>query len=119
MRTEDCAASGGRAYRAQQLDQGARPDGSLRQLHHDRSAGREATQNLHQPRRRPRVAKRRVGAREHQRVREGDLTDRHLRHLPVVSNGELLGLLSIGDLVKHRIERIEAEAQAMRAYIGS
>ncbi|GLO56657.1 CBS domain-containing protein [Pseudomonas sp. ITEM 17296] len=32
-----------------------------------------------------------------------EMTDRHLRHLPVVSNGELLGLLSIGDLVKETI----------------
>ncbi|NQD59125.1 CBS domain-containing protein, partial [Pseudomonas sp. CM25] len=31
------------------------------------------------------------------------MTNRHLRHLPVVSNGELLGLLSIGDLVKETI----------------
>ncbi|ATP47999.1 histidine kinase [Pseudomonas putida] len=32
-----------------------------------------------------------------------EMTDRHLRHLPVVSDGELLGLLSIGDLVKETI----------------
>ncbi|MEG0241890.1 MAG: CBS domain-containing protein [Pseudomonas sp.] len=32
-----------------------------------------------------------------------EMTDRHLRHLPVVSNGELQGLLSIGDLVKETI----------------
>lgn len=47
------------------------------------------------------------------------MTHRRIRHLPVVESGRLVGIVSIGDLVKHRIERIEAEAQAMRAYIGS
>jgi hypothetical protein len=37
----------------------------------------------------------------------------------VVDNGEIRGIVSIGDLVKHRMERIEAEAEAMRAYIQS
>ena len=41
------------------------------------------------------------------------------RHLPVVANGRLVGIVSIGDLVKHRIERIENEAAAMREYIQS
>jgi CBS domain-containing protein len=46
------------------------------------------------------------------------MTQRRIRHLPVVaSNGELKGIVSIGDLVKFRIERIEAEADAMRTYI--
>jgi len=45
------------------------------------------------------------------------ITQRRIRHLPVVENGELKGLVSIGDLVKHRMERIEAEAEAMRTYI--
>lgn len=48
------------------------------------------------------------------------MTQRRIRHLPVVSSaGELKGLVSIGDLVKYRIERIEAEAEAMRSYIQS
>lgn len=47
------------------------------------------------------------------------MTQRRIRHLPVVSGGELRGIVSIGDLVKHRIERIEAEAEAMRTYIQS
>ena len=47
------------------------------------------------------------------------MTQRRIRHLPVVSRGELAGIVSIGDLVKHRIERIEEEAEAMRAYIQS
>ena len=47
------------------------------------------------------------------------MTQRRIRHLPVVEGGEILGIVSIGDLVKHRMERIEAEADAMRAYIQS
>lgn len=47
------------------------------------------------------------------------MTQRRIRHLPVVSAGELSGIVSIGDLVKHRMERIEQEAEAMRAYIRS
>jgi CBS domain-containing protein len=47
------------------------------------------------------------------------MTQRRIRHLPVVDDGEIRGLVSIGDLVKHRMERIEAEAEAMREYIQS
>jgi CBS domain-containing protein len=47
------------------------------------------------------------------------ITERRIRHLPVVERGEILGIVSIGDLVKYRMERIEAEADAMRAYIQS
>ena len=47
------------------------------------------------------------------------MTQRRIRHLPVVEGGEIRGIVSIGDLVKHRMERIEAEAEAMRAYIQS
>jgi CBS domain-containing protein len=47
------------------------------------------------------------------------MTRRRIRHLPVVEEGRLLGFVSIGDLVKHRIDRIEAEASQMRAYIQS
>ena len=45
------------------------------------------------------------------------MTRRRLRHLPVVDGGRVVGIVSIGDLVKHRIDRIEAEASAMRDYI--
>lgn len=45
------------------------------------------------------------------------MTRRRIRHLPVVEDDMLLGVVSIGDLVKHRIERIEAEADQMRSYI--
>jgi CBS domain-containing protein len=45
------------------------------------------------------------------------MTKRRIRHLPVTDDGKLIGFVSIGDLVKHRIEMIEAEANAMRDYI--
>ncbi|MCP1470169.1 CBS domain-containing protein [Sphingobium sp. OAS761] len=45
------------------------------------------------------------------------MTKRRIRHLPVVVDGELVGLISIGDLVKFRIDRIESEAAALRDYI--
>lgn len=47
------------------------------------------------------------------------MTKRRIRHLPVVEGETLLGLVSIGDLVKFRIDRIEADAAAMRDYIQS
>ncbi len=47
------------------------------------------------------------------------MTDRRIRHLPVVEDGRILGLVSIGDLVKQRIDDAEAEAQAMKDYISS
>ncbi|MCX7676801.1 MAG: CBS domain-containing protein, partial [Alteraurantiacibacter sp.] len=45
------------------------------------------------------------------------MTRRRIRHLPVVEDGKLLAFVSIGDLVKYRIEQIEAEAELMREYI--
>ena len=45
------------------------------------------------------------------------ITRRRIRHLPVVQNGRMVAFVSIGDLVKHRLEEIENEAQAMREYI--
>ena len=47
------------------------------------------------------------------------MTQRRVRHLPVVDGGRVIGLVSIGDLVKYRIDRIEADAEAMRSYIQS
>ncbi len=47
------------------------------------------------------------------------MTQRRIRHLPVVSGDGIIGLVSIGDLVKYRIDRIESEAEAMRVYIQS
>lgn len=45
------------------------------------------------------------------------MTQRRFRHLPVVDGDSLIGFVSIGDLVKYRIDKIEAEAEAMREYI--
>jgi CBS domain-containing protein len=45
------------------------------------------------------------------------MTRRRIRHLPVADNGRLVGFVSIGDLIKHRIEMIETDANAMRDYI--
>jgi CBS domain-containing protein len=47
------------------------------------------------------------------------MTDRRFRHLPVVQDGILIGLVSIGDLVKRRIEDAEAEADSLKHYIAS
>lgn len=47
------------------------------------------------------------------------MTNRRIRHLPVVEGGRLVGIVSIGDLVKYRLDRIEEEAEAMRSYIQS
>ena len=47
------------------------------------------------------------------------MTRRRIRHLPVIENRQLIGLVSIGDLVKHRMDKIESEAAAMLTYIQS
>jgi CBS domain-containing protein len=45
------------------------------------------------------------------------MTRRRFRHLPVMVGGRMVALVSIGDLVKFRIDAIETEAEAMRTYI--
>ncbi len=47
------------------------------------------------------------------------MTERRIRHLPVIKNGQLAGLVSIGDMVKERLNEIESEASALRSYIAS
>ncbi len=47
------------------------------------------------------------------------MSRKRIRHLPVVEGDRLVGIVSIGDLVAFRIEKIEQEAEAMRAYIQS
>ena len=47
------------------------------------------------------------------------MTTRRIRHLPVVEGGTIIGFVSIGDLVKRRIDHIEQEADALRTYIQS
>ena len=45
------------------------------------------------------------------------MTNGRFRHIPVVHHGELLGLVSIGDVVKARLEETEHETEALKAYI--
>ena len=47
------------------------------------------------------------------------MTKRRIRHLPIVQDAKMVGFVSIGDLVKSRIDHIESEAEAMRSYIQS
>lgn len=49
----------------------------------------------------------------------GRMTERRVRHMPVVNGGELVGLVSIGDVVKRKIDETEQEAAALRDYITS
>jgi CBS domain-containing protein len=49
----------------------------------------------------------------------GLMTQGRFRHLPVVEDGKLLGVVSIGDLVKIKLAETAEEAQALRAYIAS
>ena len=47
------------------------------------------------------------------------MTDRRIRHLPVCEKGKLVGILSIGDLVKAKIAETMEEAQSLKAYIAA
>jgi CBS domain-containing protein len=47
------------------------------------------------------------------------MTKRRIRHLPVVESGRIIGIVSIGDLVKYRMDKIEQEAAQMLSYIQS
>jgi CBS domain-containing protein len=47
------------------------------------------------------------------------MTEHKFRHLPVMEGGRLVGIVSIGDVVKHRVAEIEAETRAMRDYIAT
>ena len=47
----------------------------------------------------------------------GRMTDRRIRHLPVCREGRLVGIISIGDLVKSKIAETVAEAETLKAYI--
>ena len=47
------------------------------------------------------------------------MTESRIRHLPVVADGRLAGMVSIGDVVKFRMEEIEREADHMKSYIAS
>ena len=45
------------------------------------------------------------------------MTAGKFRHMPVLRNGKLAGLVSIGDVVKQRVDEVERESEAMRDYI--
>ena len=47
------------------------------------------------------------------------MTEHRVRHLPVLSNGKIAGMISIGDVVKLRMEMMELEAEQMKTYIAS
>jgi CBS domain-containing protein len=46
------------------------------------------------------------------------MTNGHFRHLPVIDKGVLIGLVSIGDVVKARIEQSQHEVEALRGYVA-
>ena len=45
------------------------------------------------------------------------MTDRRVRHVPVVHDGRLIGIISIGDVVKHRIDQLEFERDQLNSYV--
>ena len=47
------------------------------------------------------------------------MTNRRVRHLPVIENGHLAGIISIGDVVKARIAELETEGEALQRYIAA
>jgi CBS domain-containing protein len=47
------------------------------------------------------------------------MTRHRIRHIPIVEDGDLVGIVSIGDVVKRKIEEAEQEASALREYIAS
>lgn len=47
------------------------------------------------------------------------MTDRRIRHVPVVEGGELCGIMSIGDVVKSRIDELQEEAETLHEYLSS
>ena len=46
------------------------------------------------------------------------MTSRRFRHIPVAENGRLAGIVSIGDVVKHKLALAESEAEQMRQYVA-
>jgi CBS domain-containing protein len=47
-----------------------------------------------------------------------EMTNRRIRHLPVVVDGRLRGIVSIGDVVKNRLDEVEFEASSLRSFIA-
>jgi CBS domain-containing protein len=47
-----------------------------------------------------------------------EMTNRRIRHFPVVQDGRLCGIVSIGDVVKNRLDEVEYEARSLRSFIA-
>jgi CBS domain-containing protein len=47
------------------------------------------------------------------------MTERRIRHIPIVADGKLAGIVSIGDVVKHRLGELENETQVLHEYIAT
>ncbi|MGE0259995.1 MAG: CBS domain-containing protein [Alphaproteobacteria bacterium] len=47
-----------------------------------------------------------------------EMTNRRVRHFPVIKNGRLCGIVSIGDLVKNRLDEVEFETNSLRSFIA-
>jgi CBS domain-containing protein len=47
-----------------------------------------------------------------------EMTNRRIRHFPVVQDGRLCGIVSIGDVVKNRLDEVEFEARSLRSFIA-
>ena len=62
-----------------------------------------------------------VTTREHTSVHSlmEQMTAGRFRHMPVLEEGRLVGIISIGDVVKHRLAEMETEQQALREYIAT
>ena len=49
----------------------------------------------------------------------GLMTEHHIRHVPVVQDGKLAGLVSIGDVVKARLDELESDKQELLDYVSA
>ena len=98
---------------------GITPDGILSERDVVRGLAREGTRLLE--RRVEDVMTRAVvtcGRNDHVRDLMALMTERRIRHLPVMHDGRLAGIVSIGDVVKNRLGEIESEAESLKTYIA-
>ena len=67
------------------------------------------------------MTKKVISAKESDTVDQvmGIMTENRFRHLPVITDGHLVGIISIGDVVKRKIEQAERDAEEMRNYISA
>ncbi|MBN9047041.1 MAG: CBS domain-containing protein [Rhizobiales bacterium] len=83
-------------------------------------AAQEAEKAMHRPVSDVMTAKVQV-CREHHTINQvmEVMTRSRFRHMPVEESGKLVGIISIGDVVKRRIEDVEREAEEIRSYIAT